>query len=580
MAEVHAARVVGEAGFQKLVAVKCMLPELTDDDEFVQMFLDEARLAANITSPHVVQTFDLGRDQDGTLYIGMELVVGVPLSRLIRSASAAGSHVPIPIAAELLAQAAQGLHDAHEATTPIGEALRIVHRDVSPQNLLVGLDGRLRVTDFGVARAVMRVTKTVGGKIKGKFAYCSPEQLGELDVDQRSDVFSLGIVGWEMLTGRRLFASDHPMQTMSKVQSMRIPTVHELRPDVPKDLSEAIGWALVRDRDKRATTALAFADALRRAVARNQLGVPDREQLRSFVEKAGGEALERISGNIRLALANVEEFRTSDPTGEHPAVEESGSGVVEKVDELAATATADVAANLATPSNEQARRAAEGFEGTVTTPFGDSARLRRPSGPVPAPLPARMTAATPAPITAATPATMSAPPPARNRSVAAAIVIGAGAALAVTAIVVAIALPDGPVQPDGVEAVVIETPPPAEPRPSAPAALPVEPEVRPVEPPAAPIVEPIGNEEMQLQADDRDTPRARRHRRTGRDVAATEPAETTRASAPSETGSQEPRTTRSTPPPEEPAGSGSPRGRHGLVGLDGFERDLQRRNEQ
>jgi len=167
MAEVYAARALGEAGFQKLVALKRMLPHLTDDDRFVTMFMDEGKLAANIESPNVVSTLDLGRADDGSLYLVMELVVGTTLSTLLRNTAKAGESVPPPVACEIIAQAAQGLHDAHEARTPYGAPLQLVHRDVSPQNILVGVDGRIRITDFGVARAVLRRTKTSTGSSRG-----------------------------------------------------------------------------------------------------------------------------------------------------------------------------------------------------------------------------------------------------------------------------------------------------------------------------------------------------------------------------------------------------------------------------
>src|SRR5262249_23151869 len=145
MAEVYAGRIRGEAGFEKLVAIKRMLPHLARDAHFVDMFLDEARLAANVASPHVVQTLDLGRADDGSLFLVLELVVGVSLSLLLSTCRRRGIYVPLPIALEVAAQAAQGLDDAHEAVTPTGVHLGIVHRDVSPQNLLVGIDGRTRV---------------------------------------------------------------------------------------------------------------------------------------------------------------------------------------------------------------------------------------------------------------------------------------------------------------------------------------------------------------------------------------------------------------------------------------------------
>ena len=328
MAEVYAARVRGEAGFQKLVAVKRMLPQLADDEEFVSMFLDEARLAANINSPNCVHTLDLGRAEDGSLYIVMELVVGVTLARILRLCVRERRAPPLEVAVDLLCQAAQGLHDAHEATTPVGAPLQIVHRDVSPQNVLVGVDGRVRLTDFGVARAVLRRTETVAGRIKGKFAYCSPEQLMGRELDRRSDVFALGVVAWEFLAGQRLFVGEHPMETMERVRSMPIPAVHQLRADVPREVSVAIARALERNPARRTPTAQELAVQLRAAV-RGRAPAATKEAVAGFVESAGGEALEKIRANIRLALSDetalsslpdVGADLTLTPTGAHSAV--------------------------------------------------------------------------------------------------------------------------------------------------------------------------------------------------------------------------------------------------------------------
>ncbi len=303
MAEVYAARVVGEGGFEKLVAVKRMLPTLAEDEEFVQMFLDEARVAANISNAHVVQTLDLGRDSTGALYIVMDLVVGVTLSRILKEAAKVRRAVPVGMAVELLAQAASGLHAAHDATTPIGEPLHIVHRDVSPQNILVGVDGRVRITDFGVARAVARATQTQAGRIKGKFAYCSPEQLRGSEVDRRADVFALGVVAWETLAGQRLFVADHPLAIMERVQNMPILPVCQVRSRVPESVSAVIDRALERDPDGRFPTAGAFATELRRAARDAGLEAPEQAEARRFVRGAGGEPLRKIRANIQTALS-------------------------------------------------------------------------------------------------------------------------------------------------------------------------------------------------------------------------------------------------------------------------------------
>ncbi len=321
MAEVFAARIRGEAGFEKLVAVKRMLPHLAEDDGFVDMFLDEARVAVQVSSPHVVQTLDLGRaDGDGALYIVMELVVGAALSTLIRDQRRKGTRIPVPIAIELMAQAAQGLDDAHEATTPTGIQLGIVHRDVSPHNVLVGVDGRARVTDFGIARAMMRRTATATGELKGKFAYFSPEQASGTAVDRRADIFALGIVAWETLLGRRLFHADEPLQILNRVKEAPIPLLHELDEKIPHAVSHAVARALTRPIDQRYATSAEFAHALREA-GRVLGPAPTQREIGRWVNEAGGESLQRVRSLIDQALSgdDVVTVARSSPRTSQPS---------------------------------------------------------------------------------------------------------------------------------------------------------------------------------------------------------------------------------------------------------------------
>ncbi|MCA9604356.1 MAG: protein kinase [Myxococcales bacterium] len=329
MAEVYAARVRGEAGFQKLVALKRMLPHLTDDDRFVTMFMDEGKLAANIDSPHCVSTMDLGRAEDGSLYLVMELVVGTTLSTLLRTAAKRGESVPPAVACEILAQAAQGLHDAHEARTPFGAPLQLVHRDVSPQNILVGVDGRVRITDFGVARAVLRRTKTSTGEFKGKLSYFSPEQCADRDLDRRSDLFSLGVVAWETLTTRRLFHAENPLAVLERVTRMPIPSAHSVTPTVPDGVAGVVAKALERDRDLRYPSALEFARALR-AAALEAFGPPDPAAITELVERYGGEPLQQMQASLKESLANPSALDTI-PLLDEPT--EISSGIVMRPDE-------------------------------------------------------------------------------------------------------------------------------------------------------------------------------------------------------------------------------------------------------
>jgi serine/threonine-protein kinase len=319
MAEVYVARLVGEGGFEKLVALKRMLPTLAEDEKFVGMFLDEGRVAANISSPHVVSTLDMGRADDDSLYLVMELVVGVSLSALLRVLSKAGESVPLDLAVELLAQAAMGLEDAHEARTIYGEPLGIVHRDISPQNVLIDVAGRVRITDFGVARALERVTQTQSGEVKGKLAYFAPEQARAKPLDRRADVYALGIVGWELMTGRRLFMGEGPADTLMKVLEMEAPPISEYRPDAPAALVQAIAHALTRDLDGRTQSAGQFATELRASMTPS-----GPSKLGRFVKERGGESLLRLEEGIRQLVPSNPSARLSSsgrslaPTPEDP----------------------------------------------------------------------------------------------------------------------------------------------------------------------------------------------------------------------------------------------------------------------
>ena len=326
MAEVYAARIRGEAGFQKLVAVKRMHPHLATDASFVDMFLNEARLAAHIASPHVVQTLDLGRGSDGSLYIVMELVVGLSLAVFEHKGL---WPAPVPITLELMAQAAQGLDDAHEATTPAGDELGLIHRDVSPHNILVGIDGRARLSDFGIARAIHAPRRETNVKeLKGKFGYMSPEQTRLNPLDHRSDLFSLGVVLWEMLVGQRLFTERDPADCIRNVRKKGVVPPHEIVPEVPPAVSKLVLRALERMPSSRFQTGAAMAEALRR-VGRDELGgLPRRKEIAAYVKEVGGEELDRLQRLIRLGTdgAGSEEMEAVRP-GSTMVLAADGSGV-------------------------------------------------------------------------------------------------------------------------------------------------------------------------------------------------------------------------------------------------------------
>jgi len=262
MATVYVARKSGVAGFERLVAIKCCHPHLRDDEEFVNMFLDEARLAASIRHPNVVATLDVS--DDDYLYLVMEYIEGCSLGNLVRHASKAGTMVPPAIAVRIMIDTLLGLHAAHELKDSDGTTLGLVHRDVSPQNILIGVDGVSRITDFGIAFASARSTVTQEGRIKGKFSYLSPEQARSQPVTRRMDVFSAGTVLWETLTGRPLFRRADDAATISAVLTSTVQPPSKINRGLPPGLDAVVMKALHRNPDSRFQTAAEFAEALER----------------------------------------------------------------------------------------------------------------------------------------------------------------------------------------------------------------------------------------------------------------------------------------------------------------------------
>ena len=261
-AEIYLARIGGAAGFEKYVVVKCLHDHLADDQEFVKMFLDEARLAAHLDHSNIVQTMELGEHED-RYYMVMEFLAGLSLAMIVRRAGErlAGGRLPAPMSLNILAQACAGLHYAHEKAQN-GKPLNIVHRDISPQNLVVSFEGVVKVVDFGIAKAELRETKTRSGTIKGKFAYMSPEQCIATNVDRRTDVFALGVIAHELLTGRRLFKKPSPYETYQAVIECNVEPPSKLNVELDPAIDPIIMKAVAKDKENRYPTAEAFGDAL------------------------------------------------------------------------------------------------------------------------------------------------------------------------------------------------------------------------------------------------------------------------------------------------------------------------------
>ncbi|NNB84532.1 protein kinase domain-containing protein [Corallococcus exiguus] len=250
MAQIYLARRPGSDAPDKLLVLKRILPHLSENDEFVRMFLDEARIAARLAHPNVVQIYDLGAEGD-TFFIAMEYIHGVDARRLWKRSETAGRPLPVPLVCRILLEACAGLDYAHKKTDAAGRPLGIVHRDVSPQNILVTFDGGVKVVDFGIAKAADQATVTRSGVLKGKYSYMSPEQAAGQRVDRRSDVFALGVVLHELLTGGRLFKRHSDMLTLSAVAECNVPAPSQVAPRVPAELDVIVLKALAKEPDAR-----------------------------------------------------------------------------------------------------------------------------------------------------------------------------------------------------------------------------------------------------------------------------------------------------------------------------------------
>ncbi len=262
MAEIWLAKQAGPRGFEKVVVIKRIIDTYSSDAEFVEMFLDEARIAAQLNHPNIVQIYDLG-EQAGAWYIAMEYLGGEHFSAVVRAALKANKTVPVPLAVKMISSAAEGLGHAHTKTGPNGQKLNIVHRDISPQNIVLTYDGQVKVVDFGIAKAATRVSHTTSGLVKGKIGYMAPEQARGTAIDARADLYSLGVVLYEMTTHSRLFNTNDQLLLMQQVISPEaVQPAHERNPAVPQSLSKIISKALEKDPDARYQDARALQAAL------------------------------------------------------------------------------------------------------------------------------------------------------------------------------------------------------------------------------------------------------------------------------------------------------------------------------
>ena len=289
MAEVFLARSEGAAGFQKTVVIKRILPNLAEDTQFVEMFLNEARVASQLNHPNVVSIYELG-EIDGSYYISMEYIDGPNLRGLSRRAIDAGQRLEPFMVAKMISMACEGLQYAHDAVGHDGEPLNLIHRDISPDNILLSRQGSVKVVDFGIAKAANQPHLTKSGMLKGKLSYMPPEQIRGHVLDRRADVFALGVCMYELLAGTKPFESTSEVAVMQAILHEPPGDLAALRPDVDAELLRIIERSLEKDRDRRYGSCQAFQTDLDAYLLRKQVSVSARD-LAHLVEKLMGPAV-------------------------------------------------------------------------------------------------------------------------------------------------------------------------------------------------------------------------------------------------------------------------------------------------
>jgi len=325
MAEVFRGEALSVQGFKKQVAIKRVLPNLAQNKSFIRMFLDEARLGARLNHANIVTVFDIGA-ADNTYFIVMEFVDGANLKTVLETLKKMGRRPGVKEMLYIGMEVCRGLAYAHDIRDDNGTLLNIVHRDISPPNILITKRGEVKVTDFGLAKATTQLEKTDPGVVKGKFSYLSPEAAMGVEVDARADLFAVGIVIWEALAGRRLFLGESDYETVKKVQKSEIPSLHSLNPEVDEDLEALLSKIMAKERDERFQTAHDVQDAIadylfarRLKVTSNDVGkmvqavvtVRQQEKQRERERKADASIIDQLIQDELLAFTSLDEM--NDP---------------------------------------------------------------------------------------------------------------------------------------------------------------------------------------------------------------------------------------------------------------------------
>jgi serine/threonine protein kinase len=367
MAALYLGRRAGAAGFTKPVAIKVIHPHLAHDPSFIEMFLDEARLSARIQDPNVVHVEDLG-EADGMFYLAMEYVLGAPLSALLARLVQGGLSFDVPMACAIAMRVADGLHAAHELRDDDGAPLEVVHRDVSPQNVLLSEAGHVKLIDFGVARARGRLQETEAGALKGKVRYMSPEQAWGRPIDRRTDVYALAIVLWEMLVLRRFIEGSNDIEALELARAPNLEPPSKHRAGIPPDLDRVILTALSREPSERFETAQAFRRALSNAVPEALRVEPG--DIAALVESQLGR---QLAEERRLLTAPG---RTSQPSAS-PHEESPGEAATRASSSRSRGRTSEAGPIVASPSAPAPRAASP----SAPSPSAPAASASAPSPP-------------------------------------------------------------------------------------------------------------------------------------------------------------------------------------------------------
>ncbi len=322
MAELFLGTTVGPGGFQKHVVIKRILPDASRDETFMRMFLDEARITAGFTHPNIAQVYDLGEDEEG-LYVVMEFIPGQNLNQVVSMCAKKQHVLPLGFSVSVVNDCALALHYAHTYVKPSGERYPVVHRDVAQKNIMVGWDGQTKLLDFGIAKAAGTLSRTKVGTVKGTAGYMSPEQVTARPVDGRSDVFSLGVVAWEMVTGQRLFSADTELAEMKLILEAKVERPDEVEPVVPTALADIIMRALAKEPADRWPTAREFSkaittrcadlvfDAEERSLFMREMFTERIEQTRKLFELS--KSKETSETEVRQLAKSIQESAMSQP---------------------------------------------------------------------------------------------------------------------------------------------------------------------------------------------------------------------------------------------------------------------------